>query len=167
VVIKNAEVPVVGEFDLASSQMATKRVDLAPYFTLTKSGRYRIIATLRIKDWSAEQASPAKFFDVINGVPLWAQDFGVPVPADVTNRPPEIRKYTLVKANYLLSQLRLYVQVSDPTDAQVYKVSAIGPLVSFSQPEAQVDQFSKLHVLYQSGASIFNYTVIDPTGNDY
>ena len=30
VVLKNAEVPVLGEFDLASSQMATKRVDLHP-----------------------------------------------------------------------------------------------------------------------------------------
>src|SRR3977135_4334370 len=29
------DVPVKGEFTLASSKMATKRVDLAPYFSLT------------------------------------------------------------------------------------------------------------------------------------
>src|SRR5690242_21888625 len=42
VVIKNSEVPVLGEFDLESSQMAIKRVDLQPYFSMTKPGRYRV-----------------------------------------------------------------------------------------------------------------------------
>ena len=53
VVIKNAEVPVQGEFDLESSQMGTKRVDLQPYFMLVRPGRcQRITATLRIPQWS-------------------------------------------------------------------------------------------------------------------
>src|SRR5208282_5024636 len=45
VVSKNSDVPVSGEFDLDSSQMAIKRVDLAPYFALSRLGRYNIIAT--------------------------------------------------------------------------------------------------------------------------
>jgi len=161
-VIKTAEVPVVGPFDLESSQMATKRVDLQPYFILNQAGRYRIVATLRIKDWAAQEPSQAKLFDIVDGVTLWAQDFGVPGPSD--GHAPQARKYSLIKVNYLLSQLRLYVQVSNPTDAQVYKVQAVGQMVSFSQPEAQVDQYSFLHVLYQTGAQIFSYTIIDPSG---
>lgn len=161
-VIKTAEVPVTGAFDLESSQMAIKRVDLQPYFIMNQAGRYRIVATLRIKDWAAEEPSEPKLFDVVNGVTLWSQDFGVPGTAE--GHAPEARKYSLIKVNYLLSQLRLYVQVSDPADAQVYKVRAVGPMVSFSQPEEQVDQSSNLHVLYQTGASIFSYTVIDPGG---
>ncbi len=164
VVFKNAEVPVVGPFDLESSQMATKHVDLAPYFTLNKAGRYHVTATLRIKDWSAQETSEPTFFDVVNGVNIWSQEFGVPMPPDATNRVPELRKYTLIKANYLRTQLRLYAQVSDPSDARVYKVVSVGPLVSFSQPEAQVDRLGDLHVLYQSGASIFSYTVMDANG---
>jgi hypothetical protein len=161
VVMKNSDVPVVGEFDLASSQMATKRVDLAPSFMLTRSGRYHIVATLRIKEWGAQEASTPKSFDVINGSVLWAQNFGVPGSA---GQEPEVRKYSLIKANYKVSQLRLYAQVSDPVDARVYSVKPIGPLVSFSEPEAQVDPQSQLHVLYQSGGSLFSYTVVDPQG---
>jgi len=161
-VLKNAEVPVVGPFDLESSQMGIKRVDLAPYFSVTQSGRYKIVATLRIKDWAAEEASEGKAFDVVNGITLWSQDFGV--PEILQGHSPEARKYSLIKVNYLVSQLRLYVQVSDPTDAQVYKVQAIGPMVSFSQPEEQVDQYSQLHVLYQTGGAVFSYTVIAPNG---
>jgi hypothetical protein len=168
-VAKNAEVPVVGEFDLDSSKLAIKRVDLQPYFGLTEKGRYHVTATLLIKDWSAKVVSPAKGFDVIGGVKLWSQDFGVPPPAGVTNGAPEIRKYALEKAaledpKYQNSPLRLYVQVGDAAESRVLKVVPIGKMVSFSEPEAQVDRFSNLHVLWQSGASIFTYAVVDPDG---
>ena len=164
IVVKNAEVPVLGEFDLNSSQMATKRVDLAPYFGITKPGRYRVVATVRVKDWRAETMSPPKNFDVITGARIWAQDFGVPVPAGMTNGLPEVRKYTLQKANYLRTQLRLYVEVSDPSESRVFKVVNIGKTVSFSSPETQLDRFSNLHVLWQSGASHFTYAVVNPDG---
>jgi len=164
VVIKNGEAPVVGPFDLESGQMATKHVDLEPWFTLNKAGRYHVVATLRIKDWSAEEASSPALFDVINGVTIWSQEFGLPAPPDAASRVPEVRQYTLVKANYLKSQLRLYAQVSDPASARIFKVTNVGPLVSFSQPEAQVDRYGNLQVLYQSGGALFSYTVLDPNG---
>ena len=164
VVIKNSDVPVIGEFDLDSSQMAIKRVDLAPYFAMSKLGRYNIVATVRIRQWNAEVPSPPKMFDVINGPKIWSQDFGLPMPPGATNGPPEVRRYTLIQANYLRSQLRLYVQVTDASDTRVFKVSAIGPLVSFSQPETKLDRLSNLHVLYQSGARKFSYAVVNPDG---
>jgi hypothetical protein len=102
---------------------------------------------------------------VINGAKLWSQVFGVPLPPGVTNRPPEVRKYTLEEANYLRSQLRMYVQVSNESGTTIFKVRPIGPMVSFSQPEAQLDQSSNLHVLYQSGAASFIYSLINPDGD--
>lgn len=162
VVIKNAEVPVTGEFDLETSQLAIKRVDLQPYFSMTKPGRYHVIATLHIRDWSAQMASAPQHFDVIAGAKLWAQDFGVP---SATNGAPEVRKYTLEQANYLKEQLRLYVQVSDSAESTVYKVSALGPMVSFSHPEAQVDRQSRLNVLWQTGAQSFSYSIVNPDGS--
>jgi hypothetical protein len=43
VVPKTGEAPVLGEFALESSKVAIKRVDLAPYFTLTRSGAYQVV----------------------------------------------------------------------------------------------------------------------------
>ena len=159
--IKIAEVPVLGAFDLESSQMATKRVNLQPYFVLNRQGRYKITATLRIKDWATQVPSAPKNFDVISGAFLWSQEFGVP---STTNATPEVRKYTLEQANYLRTQLRLYLQVSDPSESRVYKVVALGPMVSFSQTEAKVDRLSQLHVLWQTGAQWFIYCVVSPNG---
>jgi hypothetical protein len=165
IVVKNTNPPVQGDFELDSSQVATKHVDLEPYFDLRRPGHYRIIATVRIKDWNTDITSPPRGFDVVNGAKLWSQVFGVPLLPGVTNRPPEVRKYTLVEANYLRSQLRMYVQVSNESGTAIFKVRSIGPMVSFSQPEEQLDQSSNLHVLYQSGAASFIYSVINPDGD--
>jgi hypothetical protein len=161
VVIKKAEVPVKGEFDLETSQMGIKRVDLQPYFSIVKPGRYRVIATLHIRDWSSSLSSAPKSFDVIHGAQVWQQDFGVP---DGTNSAPEARRYTLEQANHLKDQLRLYVQVSDVTESQIYRVTALGPMVSFSHPEAQVDRMSRLNVLWQTGGQSFSYAIVNPDG---
>ena len=165
IVVKTANPPVQGEFKLDSSEVATKRVDLEPYFDLKRPGHYRIIATVHIKDWNTDITSAPKGFDIINGAKLWSQVFGVPLPAGVSNRPPEVRNYTLEEANYLHSQLRMYVQVSDESGATIFKVLAIGPMVSFGRPEAQLDRANNLHVLHQSGASSFLYSVINPDGD--
>jgi hypothetical protein len=164
VVPKIAEVPVLGEFVLDSSKVATKRVDLAPYFSLNRSGRYSVSATVRIKDWNQEITSPPKNFDIIEGAKLWEQEIGVPNSADPTNATPEVRKFILQQANYLRSQLRLYVRLTDASGDRTFRVFPIGPMVSFGRPEAQVDKFSNLHLLYQDAARSFRYTVINPDG---
>ena len=164
VVMRKSDPPVTGEFDLGSSELANKRLDLAPYFVMTHAGRYRVVATVHIAEWGMDVTSPAKEFDIIDGAQLWSQDFGMPVPAGVTNQLPVVRKYILEEANYLRQQLRMYVLVSDQSGSHVLSVSAIGPMVSFSRPEAQLDRDSNLHVLYQSGAQSFIYSVVNPDG---
>jgi hypothetical protein len=164
VVTRKTDPPVTGEFNLGSSQVAIKRLDLAPYFVMTHPGRYRVTATVHIAEWGADVVSPALQFNVIDGVPLWSQDFGMPMPAGVTNQRPVVRKYILEEANYLRKQLRMYVLVTDQSGSLVFKVSAIGPMVSFSKPEAQLDRANNLHVIYQSGAKSFIYSVVNPDG---
>ena len=163
-VMNNGKVPVTGEFNLGTTEVATKHVDIAPYFSLGKTGRYRVTAIVHIKEWDKDVVSPPKTFNVIDGARLWSQDFGVPASGGATNQLPEIRKYILEEANYLQKQLRLYVLVSDATGSRILKVSAIGQMVSFSQPEAQLDRASNLHVLYQSGAHSYVYAIITPDG---
>jgi hypothetical protein len=163
IVVKTGVVPVVGEFALESSKRAIKRVDLAPYFRLPKPGRYSIIATVNIKEWNRQITSDPKPFDIIEGSKLWEQEVGIPKKPGATDLRPELRKYTLHEANYLRKHLMLYVQITDAT-GKIFKVFPIGPMLSFGQPQPEVDKFSNLHVLYQDGPRSFNYTVISPDG---
>ena len=165
IVVKTGEVPVLGEFTLESSKVATRRVDLAPYFAISHPGRYNVTATVRIKAWDATLNTKPKSFDIIQGAKLWSQEFGVPAGANATNQSPEVRKYTLQQANYLRTQLRLYLRLTDAAESKVIKVFSMGPMVSFSEPEPQLDKFSNLHLLYQNGARSFSYTMVSPDGD--
>ena len=164
VVLKTGDVPVTGAFTLESSKRAIKDVNIAPYFNLSKPGRYAITATVLIKDWNQVITSKPVLFDVILGAQIWSQEVGVPKSTDPSNAPPAVRRYTLQQANHLKRGLMLYFRLTDAT-GKVNKVFPIGPMISFGQPDAQLDQASTLHVLYQNGPRSFNYIVINTDGD--
>lgn len=159
-VARVGEVPVKGEFLLESASVATRQVDLAPSFELTRPGRYSLIATVRIKEWGTETSSRPCRFEVVRGTKLWEQEFGVPSDSGA----PETRRYVLQQAHYQ-KRLMLYLRLTDPNDSRVFRVAPLGTLVSFSQPEAQVDRHSELSVLFQTGARSFLFYVIRPNGD--
>ena len=163
VVAKKLDPPVKGLFDLDNGDMAIKRVNLGPYFILQHTGTFRVTATVHIGAWNTDISSAPQKFDVINGAQLWSQSFGVSDP-EMPDQPPRVRKFTLIEANYLKDQLRLYVQLSDESDGTILSVHALGQMISFSQPEAQLDHVSNLHVLCQSGAMEFTHSVISSGG---
>ena len=164
-VTRKGETPVIGEFTLDSANIATKRVNLAPYFALDRPGRYTVTASLRIKEWDGVVNSPAKAFDIIDGTRVWTREFGVPAKSENPNQLPEVRNYSLLQANYLQSELKLYFRLSDASDTKAIKVFPMGKIVSFAQPDAELDAQSRVHVLYQSGARTSIYTVITPDGD--
>lgn len=160
IVNKNGETPVIGEFTLENGKVATKSVNVAPYFELTRTGRYRLVATVVIKEWAAQAASKPKDFDIVEGSPLWSREFGLPGNAQT----PELRQYTLLQATTLRSEIRLYFRLSELPDARVLKVFQLGQIVSFNRPEVELDSQSRMHVLHQNGAHTVVYTVLTPSG---
>jgi len=160
---KLGQLPVAGEFKIESSQVATKVVDLAPGYLLTQPGRYRLSATVYIKEWDQTLSSKPRSFEVIKGTKLWEQQFGMPQVNRTTNQPPEVRKYSLVSA-YAMNRLQLYVNLTDATENQFYQVLPLGPVVSFGEPEAFIDRHSQLHALFQTGARSFQYVVVRSSG---
>ncbi|MGO8676058.1 MAG: hypothetical protein ACLQVX_09325 [Limisphaerales bacterium] len=164
VVPKMADIPAFEPFDLPSSRTATKTMDIGPCFPITQAGRYNIIANVRIKGWGREIASQPKPMDIIEGVPLWQEEFGVPKAPGQPEGSPEIRHYTLQQANYVKGQPRLYLRVTDFTGTKPLRVVLIGKMVSFSRPEHVIDQASDLHLLYQDGPRSFGYFTFSPEG---
>lgn len=154
--------PVQGEFSLQSTERATVKVDLAPRFDLRQQGRYVLTATVKIKEWGQALTTKPVRIEIVEGTKLWTQEFGVPSATGETQL-PEMRSYTLQQANYLKSQLRLYLRVAG-SDGRVIKMLNLGPMISFGRPEPQLDRQSRLHVLYQNGAKTFSYIVVNPQG---
>jgi hypothetical protein len=158
IVQRLGEVSLDGVLNLESAMVASRTVDLLPFYDLSRLGRYSVSASVRVKNWDQEFTSKRKTFDVIRGTKIWEQDFGIPAKGV-----PEVRKYALEQASYL-KRLMLYARVTDASENKVMRVLSLGPLVSFSHPEAQIDKQSNLHVIFQSGARSFLYNVISPDG---
>jgi hypothetical protein len=137
-------------------------VDLAPYYQLTIPGNYKVTANVKIYQWQQELTSKPKSFVVSSGRTLWEQEFGVPIPSGSAT-PPEVRKYALQIAMHL-KEKKLYVRVTDAVEGKIYRVFPVGLFVSPSRPEPQLDKLSNLHLLFQTGARVFNYSVVDPDG---
>lgn len=158
-VARLGDVQVAGEFTLESAHVATRTVDLTQGFDLSEPGRYNVTGTVRIKDWGVEVPSKPLRIEVVRGTKVWEQEFGVPGATGA----PETRRFILQHANYQ-KRLMLYLRVADLDDRKVFRVMPLGPVVSFSRPEALVDQNSELNVLFQSGARSFLFYVIRPDG---
>jgi len=158
--VKN--VPVQGEFELPNATIATKRLDLAPNYPPLTPGHYLLSASLEIRSWRQRILVPAVEFDIIGGTVLWEQAFGVPRPSAAAS-PPETRRYALQQAAHLKT-MKLYVRVTEAPGDRPLAVFPIGPMLTFSSPEKQIDRQSKLHVLYQYGARSFYYCIINPDG---
>ena len=157
------DMPLKGLFQIESSKVATRYVNLAPFYDITIPGRYRVSAVVTIDELGLQVTSTPKDFDIVRGISLWEQGFGVPNSAGITNTPPEFRKYILQQtAN--LQQMRLYVCLTDSVENRIFRVSFLGPMVSFSRPEAQLDAASNLYVLWQTGARIFQFTQVGTEG---
>jgi hypothetical protein len=159
---RRGSVPVEGAFLLESSKVATKRVDLGPYFDFSKPSRYRITAGVWIEEWGQEIVSKPASVEVVRGTTMWEQVFGVPVAAG-SSHAPEARRYALQQAMHM-KKMTLYARVTDSTGQIIYRVMPLGLLLSFSDPEKQIDRESNLHVLWQTGARSFNYSVLNPDG---
>lgn len=165
VVAKTGVMPVKGEFTLLSGQSGALKLNPTPYFDFRAPGGYRIGAMVTIAQWKQQIVCKSASFTVANGVPIHGLaelQFGVPPPPGVSNPPPEIRSYSLIKVAYL-DQLKLYFRLEDGT-GRTLKVFPLSRMLSFSEPEAQMDRFNNLHVLMQTGARGFTYSIISPDG---
>src|ERR1700722_751152 len=163
---KLGEMPVQGPFTLLSGQSVTAYFNPPPYYSFRKPSRYSLGATIKIPQWKQEIACRPVSFMVSEGLPLpFLGDltFGLPPPPGVTNAPPEVRHYSLLKASDL-EELRLYFRLTDK-DGRTLRVFPLARMISFSAPVAKMDRGNNLHVLLQTGARTFTYAVIDPNGN--
>lgn len=159
-------IPEAGAFTLHSDQTGARAFNLAPYFDIHQPGRYLIAATIKIPQWREVVNCKPVAVAIVRGVrvPNVAEvTVGVPPIDGDTNKPPEVRKYILQKATYT-AESKLYLRITDAAGARTFRVVPLDRMISFSEPEAQIDRFSNIHVLNQNGARSFSYSVVNPLG---
>lgn len=162
------EMPVTGEFTVESPMRLVKLFDIAPYFDMTRSGRYFITARVRIREggWRQEVSSSATPVDIVRGLTVWEGTFGVGGKSGLDGA-PEVRKYTLQKVNLFNNKMKLYLRLTSLDEYKVFGVVPIDFMTSFSKKEAKMDKYNNLHVLLQTQRAVardWNYSVFGDDG---
>lgn len=159
VVNRLSDISESGEFSLQSSTRGTIRYDIQPHFDLSRPGRYRVSAIVRLSD-TEEYASPPVSFEVFRGTRIWEREVGV---SGADGSPEGRRKYILQQATHLRN-VRLYIRLTDSDEVSTVKVIPIGSTVSFSRPSCTVDRKSRLHCLHQVSADTYRFHLVAPDG---
>jgi hypothetical protein len=165
VVPKLGEMQVQSPFTLLSGQAVTREFNPTPYFSYRRMGRYRLGAIIKLPQWNQEVACKPVAFTISQGLPLpdlGDLTVGAPPPPGATNTAPQVRHYSLLRVSSL-DQVQLYFRLTDD-HGQALRVYPLGRTVDFGRPEVQLDSANNLHVLFQTGAHVLTYVVIDPNG---
>lgn len=164
IVTRLGQVPVMGEFALESTKAGTKWWNIRPYFDLDRPGNYLLYAELRLPEWDTRLVSDPAPFNIQSSRSLWEVSFGVPASATSEDPgAPEVRQYALLAATRG-KERKLYARVMDPSDGHIFRVIQLDRLLSFSNPQQQLDSTSRLHVLFQTSGSSYTYCVVSPEG---
>jgi hypothetical protein len=163
VIARLGQVPVEGEFTLESAKAGTKWWNVQPYFDFQESGVHQIYAEIRLPELNERVLSDPATFTVQRARKLWEISFGVPPREGVTNEQLEIRRYALQSAIRTRDR-NLYARITDDAELRIYRVVLLDRLLSFANPEQQLDNRSQLHVLFQTGGNTYTYCVVTPDG---
>ena len=141
---------------LGAGETKTLRLLLNDLFNLQKEAVYTAQAVVSHTRLDRDYKTEPVGIQVSAGLSVWSREFGVPSA--------EVRQgIARRRASLLLTTERkhdLYaLQVED--DALVYGIVRLGPRISGSTPQCDVDAFSNIHLLFMLKPRLVDYRVYD------
>ncbi len=152
-------------FTVKHTDAAKAKLNLAPGFDLTRPGQYKVSASMTYPGARAPVFAEPVTLNVVSGFKLMPDlEFGL--PSNDPGTPPEARKYSLQRLTLIdPTEMRLYVTVTDVSEATVFRQVPLGRISGTDKPPTQLDRLSNLHVLHQTDARLFTHTVVSPRGD--
>lgn len=129
-------------------------IHLKPHFQLVKEGSYSVIATLRMPDMKTTYSSSPAVFNLISG-------------ANVRSFTVQVRGQRLklgLKSMHINGADMLFGQVINEDTRQPIGACYLGRFLNFMEPRVLLDRAQNMHMLCQSTADFFTYSVMDTYG---
>jgi len=148
--------PMVGVI-LAPGASKTMSFALSDYYDVKAKGKYRVKAIVEHSQLTTAYESNSAIFTVIDGVPIWERQVGIPDYVKKTDegKPVQTRKYKIVSIFDGKSKVYLLV-VED--ERSVYSVKRIGFDMGYNlKPSCEIDSLSRLNVLLPVNPKVFAF----------
>ncbi len=145
---------------IEAGKTVTRKIDLTPQFPVHDLGPYHVRANVFFADLHKFFYSQGKVFQVVDARPIWQRTVGVPEGMQNAGEP---RTYSL-RSNRFPDHTSLYVRVEDKDSGVVYSTYSLGRVIAFDEPQAELDQQNRLHVLHCAAPRSWAYSEIGPNG---
>ncbi|PAW81829.1 MAG: hypothetical protein B9S33_16050 [Pedosphaera sp. Tous-C6FEB] len=155
-------VTIPDSFTVNTTLSAKATVDIAPCFDLSRTGRYKVVASIKYSGTRPPLVSQPVIFEVVPGSVIWEQQFGW--RGSDAGAQEEVRKYSLQQLTSTQHRLQFYVTVTDG-DENILRQISLGRANAADRPQSRLDRLSNLHVLHQTGPRWFTHTVVNPKGD--
>lgn len=145
---------------IEAGKTVTRDINLTPLYPVHDFGTYHVRANLYFADLSKFFYSSAKVFQVTDARPVWQKTVGIP---DGQPGAGSTRTYSLL-SNRFPYHTSLYVRVEDRNSGAVFATYPLGHVISFADPQAELDRANQLHVLYSAAPRTWGYAHIGLNG---
>jgi len=145
---------------IKAGQKVTQRINLTPLYPVQEFGTYHVRAHIYFADLGKFFYSGTKVFEVTDARPIWQQTVGIP---DGVSAPGNVRTYSLLM-NRFPDHTSLYLRVQDKDNGIVYATYSLGRIISFEEPQAQIDRANQLHILQCAAPRTWAYSRIGLNG---
>ncbi len=149
-----------GPLQIEAGQTVTRKVNLAPRFSINELGPYHVRAHVFFADLNKFFYSQTRVFQVGDARPIWQRTVGVPEDQPGAGG---TRTYSLL-SNRFPDHTKLYVRVEDKSTGAVYSTFPLGPVIAFDEPQAELDRANQLHILHCSAPRAWSYSRIGLDG---
>ncbi|HEY6184185.1 MAG TPA: hypothetical protein VIW67_18200 [Terriglobales bacterium] len=145
---------------LETGETVTRKFNLRGAFPVEDLGVYHVRANVYFADSDRFFYSTAKVFEITDARPIWQRAVGVPEGMPVAG---ENRTYALLSHRFP-EHTSLYVRVEDKEHGIVYATYSLGRLMSYDEPQTQLDRANQLHVLHCTAPRTWSYSHIGLNG---
>ena len=129
---------------IEAGQTVTQKINLTALYPVHDFGAYHVKANVFFPDLNKFFYSATKVFQVGDARPIWQKTVGVPEGMPGAG---EARTYSLL-TNRFVDHTSLYVRVENRDTGVVYSTYSLGRIISFDEPQAEIDRANQLHVLH-------------------
>jgi hypothetical protein len=158
-----APLKITGEqppLKIEAGKRVTQKINLTPLFQVHDFGAYHVRAHIYFPDLSKFFYSQTKVFEVTDARPIWQKTVGIP---EGNPGPGSVRTYSLL-TNRFPDHTSLYVRVEDKDSGIVYATYSLGRILSFDEPQAELDRVNRLYVLHCAAPRNWAYSQIGLNG---
>lgn len=143
-----------------AGKTVTRKIDLGALYPVHDFGTYHVRANVFFADLDKFFYSPAKVFQVTDARPVWQKTVGVP---DGQPGAGGTRTYSLL-SNRFPDHTSLYVRVEDKNSGTVFSTYSLGRVISFDEPQVELDRANQLHVLHCAAPRTWAYSHVGLNG---